>query len=412
MKVLVIGGGGREHAIVAALRRSPSVTEVLCTPGNPGIAELARCLPSPVDPAALADLAVREGVQLTIVGPEAPLAAGVVDEFQARGLRAFGPTQAAARLESDKAWSKAFMLRHGIPTARHASFDDLDAALAYVTPHPLPVVVKDAGLRAGKGVTICRSHDEARAAVRDIFTQDNAQAVIEDFMSGQEVTVLAFCDGTRAVPMLPSQDHKTIFENDVGPMTGGMGVICPFPLSAEDAARIQTEILDRALSGLRAEGQPYVGVLYAGLMLTPDGPKVVEFNARFGDPEAEAVLPLLDSDLARIAEACVDGQLSADLVRFRAGATVCVIMAAPGYPGEPRTGITLNLPDLRAGEAIYHAGTGRDGEHLVSRGGRVLAIVAQGPDLATARASAYQLVGRVNFPGAQIRRDIGFRIGL
>ncbi|GGJ63357.1 phosphoribosylamine--glycine ligase [Deinococcus aquiradiocola] len=407
-----MGGGGREHAIVDALTRSSSVTGVVCTPGNPGIAALARCVPGAQDPAAVAALAVGEGVDLVVVGPEGPLAEGVVDALQAAGVPAFGPSRDASRLEGDKAWSKAFMARHGIPTARYRSFEDLPGALAYALEQPLPVVVKDAGLRAGKGVTICHAHDEAREALTAIFSQDGAAAVIEEFMTGQEVSVLAFADGVRAVQMLPSQDHKTIHEGDTGPMTGGMGVICPFPLTDADRTSVQSGILDLVMAGMAAEGLPFVGVLYAGLMLTPDGPKVVEFNARFGDPEAEAVLPLLTGDLGEITLACAQGRLDPGMVTFAAGASAVVILAAPGYPGEPQRGVPLTLPVAGEGERIYQAGTALQGEQLVSAGGRVLAVQASADTLALALGRAYRLVERVGFEGAQFRRDIGGRIGL
>ncbi|WP_019588335.1 phosphoribosylamine--glycine ligase [Deinococcus apachensis] len=409
MRVLVVGGGGREHAIVDACARAGH--EVLCTPGNPGISAQARVLGSPQDPASLADLAVREGVDVVIVGPEAYLAAGLVDACRERGVPAFGPTRAAARLEGDKAWSKAFMLRHGIPTATHRSFDDLEEALAHAAAQPLPLVVKDAGLRAGKGVTIAQTHAEAEAALRDIFSQEGAQAVLEEFMTGQEVTVLALTDGDRYALTPLSQDHKTIFEGDTGPMTGGMGVICPFPLSEADTERIRAGIIEPTLAGMRAEGHPFKGVLYVGLMLTPSGPKVVEFNARFGDPEAEAVLPLLESDLGRHALDAARGHLDPTSVRFRDGASAVVILAAPGYPGEPRKGIPLRLPDPGLGEVIYHAGTAEQGGQLVSSGGRVLAVTATAPTLNGALGRAYALAGRVDFPGAQLRRDLGGRIG-
>ena len=410
MKVLVIGSGGREHAIVDACARAGH--EVLCTPGNPGIAAQARLLASAQDAPALAELAVREGADVVIVGPEAYLAAGVVDECERRGVPAFGPTQAASRLEGDKAWSKAFMVRRGIPTAEHRSFDHLDAALGHAATLTPPIVVKDAGLKAGKGVTIAHTPSEAEAALREIFTQGGAQAVIEDFMTGQEVSILALTDGERYALTPPSQDHKTIHEGDTGPMTGGMGVICPFPVSEEQMQVIRRDIVEKTLAGMRAEGLPFRGVLYAGLMLTPQGPKVVEFNARFGDPEAEAVLPLLESDLAQHALDAARGQLDPAQVRFRDGASAVVILAAPGYPAEPRKGIALDLPADSEEAKVFHAGTAEKDGRLVSSGGRVLAVTGLGENREEALKRAYALADRVGFEGAQLRRDIGFRIGL
>ncbi|GHF31160.1 phosphoribosylamine--glycine ligase [Deinococcus metalli] len=410
MRVLVVGGGGREHAIVHACARAGH--DVLCTPGNPGIAALARVLDGPQDAPAIAALARREAVDVVIVGPEAYLAAGVVDECRAAGVPAFGPTRAASRLEGDKAWSKAFMNRHGIPTATHRAFTALDDALAHAGTCMPPIVVKDAGLKAGKGVTIAHTHAQAEAALREIFGQAGAQAVIEDFMAGQEVTVLAICDGQRYALTPPSQDHKTIFEGDTGPMTGGMGVICPFPVDDATVSEIRTAIIEPTLAGMRAEGLEYRGVLYAGLMLTPAGPKVVEFNARFGDPEAEAVLPLLTSDLAQHALDAAQGQLDPASVTFGAGASATIILAAPGYPGEPERGLPLTLPEAGGSEVIYHAGTRLDGGQLRSAGGRVLAVTATAPTLPRALGAAYALAGRIGFPGAQLRRDIGARIGV
>lgn len=411
LTVLVVGGGGREHAIVEALGRSPSVATILCTPGNPGISALARCIPGPQSPEAITALARVEKADLVIIGPEAPLAAGAVDALREEGIAAFGPTQAAAQLESDKAWSKAFMQRWNIPTARFQSFTALPAALSYALSQPLPLVVKDAGLRAGKGVTICHDRAQVRQALEAIFAAQPAGAVIEEFMSGQECTVLAFCDGQRAAPFPPAQDHKTISEGDVGPMTGGMGVICPFPLSPSDLARVQTGILDRALVGMRAEGRPFVGVLYAGLMLTPEGPKVVEFNARFGDPEAEAALPLLCSDLAQVALSCVRGQLDPQQLRFEDAASAVIVLATAGYPARPQAGAPLNLPQAPAGSHIFHAGTAQQGGQLIASGGRVLAVQAKAPTLNAALGRAYRLAEQCRFAGAQWRRDIGGRIG-
>ncbi|CAM3835288.1 phosphoribosylamine--glycine ligase [Deinococcus frigens] len=413
MRVLVIGGGGREHAIVHACARQGHA--VLCTPGNPGIAELARILDSAQDADALAELAVREAVDLVVVGPEAYLAAGVVDACTARGVPAFGPTQAASRLEGDKGWSKAFMLRHGVPTAQHVTFNDLEGALAHLDSQFTPIVIKDATLRAGKGVTIAGSLTEAAAALRDIFSvADNksaACAVVEDFMTGQEVSVLALTDGSAFALTPPSQDHKTIYAGDTGPMTGGMGVVCPFPLSESDLTYIRERIIAPTLAGMRAEGMPFQGVLYAGLMLTPDGPKVVEFNARFGDPEAEAVLPLLQSDLAQHCLDAVRGELDPQTVEFSDEASAVIVLAAPGYPGDPVRGVPVGLPSTAENEIIYHAGTREVGGELQSSGGRVLAITAVAPTLNTALARAYALADRVDFAGAQLRRDIGGRIG-
>lgn len=415
MRVLVIGGGGREHAIVDACARHGH--EMLCTPGNPGIAELARLLDSAQDAESLACLAVAEGADVVIVGPEAYLAAGVVDACTARGIPAFGPTQAASRLEGDKAWSKAFMVRHGIPTAQHRSFETLEEAQGYVQTLSPPIVVKDAALKAGKGVTIAHTHEEARAALNDIFTESGARivgakVVIEDFMTGQEVSILALSDGERYALAPASQDHKTIFEGDTGPMTGGMGVICPFPVTDEQLQVIRTEIIERTLAGMRAEGMPFRGVLYAGLMLTPQGPKVVEFNARFGDPEAEAVLPLLQTDLAQHTLDAAEGRLDPDSVQFGGGASTVVILAAPGYPAEPQKGIPLQLPQPGEHERLYHAGTALKGGQLISSGGRVLAVTALADTLPAARRAAYALADRVDFAGAQRRGDIGFRLGL
>ena len=413
MNILILGGGGREHALAWAIRQNPKCDRLIVAPGNAGIAEVAECASLDIcSRSAVAEFAQANAVDLVIVGPEAYLSAGVVDACEALGLPAFGPSAAASRLEADKAWSKAFMVRHGIPTAEHRAYRELAPALADVAGRPLPTVVKDAALRAGKGVTVAATLAEAEAALHAIFAEEGASAVIEDFMTGQEVSVLALTDGERYALAPPSQDHKTIGEGDTGPMTGGMGVICPFPVSAEDLETIRREVIERTLAGLRAEGIVFCGVLYAGLMLTPQGPKVVEFNARFGDPEAEAVLPLLESDLAAHALAAAQGQLNPADVRWRDEASAVIILAAPGYPGTPQKGIPLHLPQPAEGEYIFHAGTAEQGGQLVSSGGRVLAVTATAAELPAALARAYALAGRVGFEGGQLRRDIGGRIGL
>lgn len=413
MKVLLIGSGGREHALAEALALSENVSELLATPGNPGIGALARLVACEQTPEALADLAEREGVDLTVVGPEVPLVAGVRDVFAARGLRLFGPSALAARIEGNKAWAKGFMNRHGVPTARYETFTALDDALAALPRFGLPVVVKDAALRAGKGVTVCHNRRQAEDALRGVLARPDGCAVVEEFMTGQEVTVMAFCDGERFVTMPPAQDHKPLLEGDFGPMTGGMGVVCPFPLTPEQSAQIAARILAPTLAGLRAEGCPFVGVLYAGVMLTGDGPKVVEFNCRLGDPEAQAVLPLLQSDLSEIMLACLEGRLTPELVRFSGEASAVVVVAAAGYPEKPDTGLPVMLPPEaeRRGGRIFHAGTAVQGEYLVSAGGRVLSVQASAPTLPAAIERAYALVDRVGFVGAHVRRDIGFRLG-
>lgn len=410
MNVLVVGSGAREHAIAQACARQGHT--VLCTPGNPGTADLAENISSPQDNASLVALARARAADLVIIGPEAYLAQGLADELRAAGVPTFGPNKGAAQIESDKAWSKAFMERWGVPTAAHRSFETLDGALSYLETQHFPTVIKDAGLRAGKGVTIAHTREEAQAALHEIFTQQAAAVVIEEFMTGQEVSVLALTDGNNFALTPPSQDHKTIGEGDTGPMTGGMGVICPFPVSEADMDTIGREIVARTLHGLREEGCPFCGVLYAGLMLTENGPKVVEFNARFGDPEAEAVLPLLESDLAAHALAAAQGNLNPAEVRWRDGASAVIILAAPGYPGTPEKGIPLTLPEVGVGETIFHAGTARQGSDLVSSGGRVLAVTATADTLPDALTQAYALADRIDFAGAQLRRDIGSRIGL
>lgn len=408
MKILVIGNGAREHALLTACARFHH--ELFCTPSNPGMNQLATPLQCSSDPEALAELAQQHAIDLVIVGPEAYLAAGVVDALERRQIPAFGCSAAASLLESDKAWSKAFMTRHHIPTARHESFSSLPEALEYARAQPLPLVIKDAALRAGKGVTIAQTLPEAEAALVAIFDEGDS-VVIEEFMHGTEVSVLAITDGERYALLPAAQDHKTIHEGDRGAMTGGMGVICPFPISAEALTQIKERIIEPTLAGLREEGRPFRGVLYAGLMLTPE-PKVVEFNARFGDPEAEAILPLIESDFAQHALDAANGNLQPDQIRFSDLCSAVIIMAAPQYPATPIKGIPITLPETNECAFIFHAGTAEQNGQLLSHGGRVLAVTALAPSLPEALRDAYAIVDRVQFEGAQVRRDIGFRIGL
>jgi phosphoribosylamine--glycine ligase len=416
MKVLVIGSGGREHALAWALARSPRVSELLIAPGNAGTAACGENAPVAADDLdGLLRLAEVRGVDLTIVGPEGPLAAGLVDRFRAAGRPIFGPTAAAARLESSKAFAKAFMRDHAIPTAASAVFRDFAAARDYLHVLGGPVVVKASGLAAGKGVVVCDGPAEAEAALRQmmverVFGAAADEVLIEERLAGPELSLLAFCDGATVVPMVPARDHKRVFDGDRGPNTGGMGAYAPPPdADAALVARITNEVLHPTVAGMVATGAPYVGVLYAGLMLTADGPKVLEFNCRFGDPETQAILPLLASDLAEALLACVEGRLSADLVRFQTGACATVVMAAPGYPGAYPTGAPIEgLAEAEAARAlIFHAGTARRDGRVVTAGGRVLAVSATGPDAPAAAARAYEGVAHIRFEGAQYRTDIG-----
>jgi len=416
MNILVIGGGGREHALCVALEKSARATKILCTPGNAGIARVAEVLACEAHPAAWADLAQQRGVEFTVVGPDNALESGVVDEFQARGLPIFGPTRAAARLEWSKSFAKDFMIRHGIPTARHRSFDNLAAALEYVHEQGAPIVVKDSGLALGKGVTVAHTLEAAESALEAIFAvgageSRECEVVIEEFMTGLEVSCLAFCDGLRAVLLPMSQDYKTIFEGDLGPMTGGMGVIAPFPLTPDQLEQVRANIVERVMRGMALEGTPFKGMLYPGLMLTPDGIKVIEINARFGDPEAECLLPLLQSDLLEILLACSQGRLEPDLVRFSPEASAVVVMASKGYPAGSTHGTALELPPSPPQRVtVFHCATALKGETLVSSGGRVLAVQATAPSVREALERAYGAVDRIGFEGAQFRRDIGFRL--
>jgi phosphoribosylamine--glycine ligase len=419
MRVLVIGSGAREHALAWKLAGERAVAEVLCAPGNPGIARVARCLSAdPADPAALAGLAARERVDLTVVGPEAPLERGVADLFAARGQQLFGPTRAAAQLECSKVFAKEFMARHGVPTARFAVCDTPEAAGAVLARGELgvPVVVKADGLAAGKGVVVAPDRATAETAVRDAmvdrrFGAAGARLVIEECLQGTEASFFALCDGARALPLLSAQDHKRVFDGDRGPNTGGMGAFAPSPLCTPDVqAAIMSGIVDPVLRGLKAEGHEYRGFLYVGLMLTADGPKVIEFNVRFGDPEAQVVIPMLDGELAPLLLAAARGDVSGLACRFRPEPHVGVVLASAGYPGDYETGKVIagldeaeTLPEV----VVFHAGTKlRDGTCATS-GGRVLTVVGRGRDFPAAIARAYDAASRISFEGMHYRKDIG-----
>jgi phosphoribosylamine--glycine ligase len=419
MRVLIAGGGGREHALAWRLSREPGVTAILCAPGNAGIASIARIAAvDPADPDALLALAERESIDLTVIGPELPLDRGVVDRFRAAGRRVFGPPRAAAQLECSKVFAKGFMSRHGIPTARYvvcASSADARRVIAS-GEFRFPVVLKADGLAAGKGVVVAASRAEADAAIRAAMDEQQfgaagAQLVIEECLEGPEVSFFALCDGTRAIPIASAQDHKRIFDNDEGPNTGGMGAFSPSPLlDASTQAVVMADIIDPVLQGMRAEGTEYRGFLYAGLMMTCAGPKVIEYNVRFGDPEAQAVMPLIDGELLPLLLASADGDLGDRRVTLHGGVSVGVVLAAAGYPGPVTTGVPISGLDKAGqvpGVTIFHAGTAMRDNRTVTAGGRVLTVVATGNDYQEAIDCAYRSVSAISFEGMQYRRDIG-----
>ena len=418
MRILVIGGGGREHALVWKLSQSPKVQQIYCIPGNPGIMSLASCADIPLhDFAALAAFVRQHGINLTVVGPEIPLVTGISDYFASQGLLLFGPTRAAAELEGSKAFCKELLARYHIPTARYGVFTEPEQAKAYIRSQGAPIVVKADGLAAGKGVVVAMTVDEALAAVDSMmadkmFGEAGARLVVEEYMAGEEVSLLAFTDGRTVVPMVAAQDHKRVFDNDKGPNTGGMGAYAPAPvLSEELRSQVLKNILQPVVDALAAEGRPYCGCLYAGLMITADGPKVVEFNARFGDPETQVVLPLLASDLADILLACVEGRLHEIEICWHREAAVCIVLASGGYPGSYERGQVINglAEAQREGAVVFHAGTAcREGE-VVASGGRVLGITATGADIVQAVNKAYEAVRKISFKGMQYRRDIAYR---
>jgi phosphoribosylamine--glycine ligase len=421
MRVLIVGAGAREHALAWTLARESVVAEVVVTPGNAGLARAARTVDAAAsDPASLLAVAERERIDLTIVGPEQPLERGVVDLFASRGRRIFGPSRDAARLETSKVFAKQFMERHRVPTARCRVVDNAGDALAIAASGELgwPLVVKADGLAAGKGVVIVDDRSAAEAAIRAAmidrrFGDAGSRLVLEECMRGPEASFFAICDGRRALPLVSAQDHKRAYDNDRGPNTGGMGAFAPSPLVTPGTAdRVMREIVLPVVNGMRDEGHEYRGVLYVGLMLTDNGPMVVEFNVRFGDPEAQVVLPLLESELAPVLAAAAEGDLGGSTCRFSDGVAVGVVLASGGYPGDIRTGCPiegLDAANALPGVVVFHAGTAdRDGR-VVTSGGRVLTVVGRGASYADAIARAYEGVSRISFENMQFRADIGRR---
>ena len=419
MKVLVIGGGGREHAVCKKLSESKDVTQILCAPGNAGIAQVARCIPEvkATDVEGIVALAKKEKVDFVCVTPDDPLALGCVDRLEEEGIPAFGPTAYAAQMEASKIFSKNLMRKYGIPTAKCEIFTEMDKALAYLDTQEAPIVVKADGLALGKGVVVAATIEEAKNAVIEMmeggkFGRSGARVLIEECMVGREVTVLCFCDGKTIRPMPASQDHKRVFDGDKGPNTGGMGAFAPSPLYTEEIAeRTEKEILIPTLNAMNSEGFTFKGVLYVGLMLTKDGPKVVEYNARFGDPETQVVLPLLESDLFAIMRAVREGRLAETDIRWKKESAACIVLASGGYPGKYESGKLISgLEDAEtAGATVYHAGTKKTDAGYVTAGGRVLGVTALGDTLADAVHSAYAAAEKIHFEGAHMRRDIGSR---
>ncbi len=416
MKILVLGSGGREHALAWKIRQSPRVKEMFCAPGNAGTAQIAKNLTIPVsNHAALADFAVTEKIDLTVVGPDDALAAGIVDHFQRKGLRIFGPTREAARLESSKIFAKEFMQRHGIPTARFGQFSSSADAYRFCQTTSYPVVIKADGLALGKGVIIAENFEAAANAIHrlmdaEAFGEAGRRVVIEEFLSGQECSLHALVDGSHYALFPSAQDHKQVFDGDRGPNTGGMGTYSPAPIfTPEIRARVCREIMEPFMRGLAADGINFRGLIFPGLMLTADGPKVLEFNCRFGDPETQVLLPRLKNDLVDLLDATIDGTLDRQAMEFDERAAVCVVMASGGYPEKYETGLEISGLEQFLGSRdvmIFHAGTRHDSDETLTAGGRVLGVTALGDDIREAQARAYAAVEKIHFSGAHFRRDI------
>jgi len=419
MNILVIGGGGREHAIVWKVSQSPKVKKIFCAPGNAGIAKLAECVNiKPDDVLTLVEFAKKKKIDLTIVGPEVSLVAGVVDAFKRNGLKVFGPDKRAAQLEGSKSYSKTFMQTYKIPTANYGVFTDVEQAREFVRSNALPLVVKADGLAAGKGVLICKNEAEAFAAI-DIFLKHGdfgeagAKIVVEEFLEGEEASFICICDGKTAVPLASSQDHKAAFDGDKGPNTGGMGAYSPAPVVTDELReRIMREVIKPTVAGLSSEGRPFVGFLYAGLMISNGAPRVLEYNVRMGDPETQPLMVRLRSDLVEMINAAIDGKLARYDIRWDESKSVCVVMAAKGYPAIVEKGDVINgieVAEKIPGVVVFHAGTGLKNGKFVTDGGRVLGVTAIGHDYKEAVDRAYKAVADINWRGVQYRKDIAHR---
>lgn len=417
MKVLIVGSGGREHAIAWKVAQSPRVEEIYCAPGNAGIGQIATCVPiGAMEFDKLADFAEEKAIDLTIIGMDDPLVGGVVDVFEARGLRVFGPRKNAAILEGSKAFSKDLMKKYDIPTAAYETFDDADAAMSYLETSDYPIVLKADGLALGKGVLICQTKEEAMAGVKEImldrkFGSAGSRLVIEEFLTGREVSVLSFVDGKTIRTMTSAQDHKRALDGDQGLNTGGMGTFSPSPFYTEEVdAFCQKYVYQKSVDAMRAEEREFKGIIFFGLILTEKGPRVLEYNARFGDPEAQVVLPRMKNDIIEVIEACIDGTLDTIDLQFADNACVCVVLASGGYPVSYQKGFEIHgLENFenREGCYVFHAGTKLVDGKMVTNGGRVLGVTALGDDLKSARANAYEAVKLVDFEGAYHRSDIG-----
>lgn len=417
MKVLIVGSGGREHAIACKVAMSPKVDKIYCAPGNAGIASVAECVPiGAMDFDGLVAFAKEKAIDLTVIGMDDPLVGGIVDAFETAGLRVFGPRKNAAIIEGSKAFSKDLMKKYHIPTAAYETFDNAQAALDYIEKASLPIVLKADGLALGKGVLICNTLEEARAGVKSIMTDKQFGSagdhlVIEEFMTGREVSVLCFCDGTHIVPMTSAQDHKRAKDGDRGLNTGGMGTFSPSPFyTKEIQAYCEKHIYQPTMDAMKAEGRPFVGILFVGLMLTAQGPKVLEYNARFGDPETQVVLPRMKTDLVEAFEACIDGRLESLNLEFEDNAAVCVVLASDGYPLKYDKGFEIRGFDRfheSDGYYCFHAGTAFKDGKIVTNGGRVLGVTAKGENLKAARANAYKAVEWIDFANKYMRHDIG-----